>query len=145
MTLRHLLALCPFPFKTFISPHLSTSNYRYRRPRLQRNDGFCVHGRTNVYMDAEMADACTYGRRDPENTIWSGKHDLVGLCGPALLCSRAGFAPTGHETNETMATFDRSKPACSNFLIVSLLSHRMYSLISFGKSSPPQNRQLVVY
>ena len=27
---------------------------------------------------------------------------------------------------------------------VQLLSHRMYSLISFGKSTPPQNRQVNV-
>ena len=38
-----------------------------------------------------------------------------------------------------------AEPGCCRRVVAALLSHKMYLLISFRKSTPPPNRQLIVY
>ena len=45
----------------------------------------------------------------------------------------------------TLFSYTIKADARAGFAFLSLLSHRMYLSIIFRKSTPPQNRQLIVY
>ena len=62
---------------------------------------------------------------------------------------RVVFVSRGAERGETRKKVDEERypvaPLASALQRVASLSHRMNSLNSFRKPTPPQNRQLVVY